>query len=179
MIRNPKNDLQIQEQSFRRETCRQRADNVKLERTIKRFLKNIKFQLVRAREASVVWSYPFLLLFGGAAVDGVDGEAVSLAAGLALSLGVSVNQGADGAADHGGVVTGGDAAGWEGCRNKTDGESGICWGAPKISEQKCSSLKVWTLWVTNERSIYFINIKQTKRCQGLKQPPGSIMKHFF
>lgn len=118
-----------------------RADNVKLERTIKQFLKNIKFQLVRARKASVVWSYPFLLLFGGAAFDGVDGEAVSLAAGLALSLGVNVNQGADGAADHGGVVTSGDAAGREGCRNNTDGESEICWGAPKISEQKCASLK--------------------------------------
>lgn len=35
-----------------------------------------------------------------------------------------VNQGADGPAGHGGVMSSGDDAGWEGCRDETDREEG-------------------------------------------------------
>lgn len=48
-----------------------------------------------------------LLLIGGVTFeDGVDGEVWHLAGGLTFSI----NQGADGPAGHGGVVTSGDAA---------------------------------------------------------------------
>lgn len=60
---------------------------------------------------------PQLLLLGDVTIDdGVHGEVRRLAAGITLSADIRVNQGADGPAGDAGLVSAGDAAGGEGCR---------------------------------------------------------------